>query len=175
MAKITVDELERSALEDPLFAQAYHSPLARIRRVMSEALFRLRKERNLTQAALAERAGWQQPYIARIERGEAQMITGLEALENFAQAADATSIVLFVDRQTGQVRAKVPLGDADQLPQHEYATVKKAKLVLPDDLRQLEEQARQVVAEIEKMRAAQKMYPVTDFEITTQRQPVGKT
>jgi len=113
MAKTTVDEMVRGASEDPLFAQAYNSPKARIRRAMGEALFRLRKGTNLTQAALAERAGWQQPYVAKIERGDAQMITSLEGLEAFANAAGASALVVFVDRTSGAVRAQVPLGAAE--------------------------------------------------------------
>jgi transcriptional regulator with XRE-family HTH domain len=75
-------------------------------------LFGLRKSASLTQAALAERAGWQQPYVARIERGEAQMITALEGLEAFAEATGTSAVVTFVDQATGQVRAQVPLGEA---------------------------------------------------------------
>lgn len=112
MAKTTVDAMLEGVRKDALADQEYKSLKRRIQRAMSEALFRLRKGANLTQTALGERAGWQQSYVARIERGEAQMITALEGLEAFANAAEASAVVLFVDHATGQVRAQVPLGEA---------------------------------------------------------------
>ena len=84
MAKITVDGLVRGARADALFNEEYTSGKARIRRVLGEALFRLRKGRNLTQAALAERAGWPESNVAKIERGDVRMITALDELETFA-------------------------------------------------------------------------------------------
>jgi transcriptional regulator with XRE-family HTH domain len=113
MPKITVDELLRGARKDRLFEEEYQTPKRRIQRAVSEMLFRLRKVRNLTQTELAERAGWQQPYVARIERGEAQMITGLEGLEAYANALDASTVLMFVDRKTSNVLSKVRLGESD--------------------------------------------------------------
>ena len=71
MAKITVDELVRGARMDALFDEEFTSGKARIRRALGEALFRLRKGRSLTQAALAESAGWAEPKVAKMERGDA--------------------------------------------------------------------------------------------------------
>ncbi len=112
MARTTVDALLQGARKDRFVELEYTGRRRRIQRAMSEALFRLRKGASLTQAALGERTGWQQPYVARIERGEAQMITALEGLEAFAQATDTSAVVLFVDRTTGQVRQRVALGEA---------------------------------------------------------------
>lgn len=112
MAKNFLDDLRRNALQDPVFREQYYSAEARIRRAVGEALIRLRKRAQLTQAALGERTGWQQPYIARIERGDAQIITALEGLEAFLNAVDATAVVSFVDRQSGQLLEQVPLGNA---------------------------------------------------------------
>jgi hypothetical protein len=39
------------------------------------------------------------------------MIAALEGLETFARATGTTTVVLFVDRETAQVRAQVPLGE----------------------------------------------------------------
>ena len=183
MAKTTVEELLRTARADPDFEKAYTSARQRIRGAVAEALFRLRKERNLTQAALAERAGWQQPYVARIERGEAQMIPGLEALENFAQAVDATSIVLFLDKNTGQVRGQLPLGDPAALEKLPGA---KLELAVPGegstglvDLKTLQEHARELLESIERMKKAAAARPTVythfiDLEIPDLQQPVGK-
>jgi len=184
MAKTTVDELLRTARADPDFEKAYTSAKQRLRGAVAEALFRLRKERNLTQAALAERAGWQQPYVARIERGEAQMIPGLEALENFAQAVDATSIVLFVDKNTGQVRGQLPLGDPAVLEKLPNA---KLELALPAednaaaqvDFKTLQEHARELLDTIERMNKAKAARPtvythIIDLELQNLQQPVGK-
>ncbi len=181
MAKTTVEELLRTARADPDFEKAYTSAKQRLRGAVAEALFRLRKERNLTQAALAERAGWQQPYVARIERGEAQMIPGLEALENFAQAVDATSVVLFLDKQTGQVRAQVPLGDPAvfRAPAHRSIRVElpEGQVIEAADLKRLEEQGRVLLEQIEKLRAAKPTVHQFDFDLAmpqVKQQPVGK-
>ena len=154
MAKINVDDLVRGAREDALFNEEYTSPKARIRRAMSETLFRLRKGLHLTQATLAERAGWQQPYVAKIERGDAQMITALEGLEQFAQAVDATVVVSFVDPKTSQIRAQVALGEP-ALPQSvAVAPAVPAEFQVWDDatIRQLQQHARQLADHLDKLR-----------------------
>jgi len=61
---------------------------------------------------LARRAGWKQPYVARIERGDAVMISALEGLEAFAKAANTTAVVLFLDTETATVREQVTLGES---------------------------------------------------------------
>jgi transcriptional regulator with XRE-family HTH domain len=154
MTKITVDELVRGARADALFNEEYTTPKARIRRAMSETLVRLRKGLNLTQAALAERAGWAQPFVAKIERGDAQMITALEGLEQFAQAVDATIVVSFVDPQTAQIRAQVALGEP-ALPQAvAVAPAVPAEFQVWDDatIRQLQQHARQLADHLDKLR-----------------------
>jgi transcriptional regulator with XRE-family HTH domain len=110
MAKTGVEELLRDALQDPVFAAEYKSQSARIRRAIGETLIKLRKQAKLTQAAVGERAGWQQPYIAKIERGDSQIVTALDGLENFANAVDATTVLTFLDRKNGRVLGRVPLG-----------------------------------------------------------------
>lgn len=155
MAKTTVDDLVRSARRDALFDEEYTSPKARIRRVMSEALFRLRKGRELTQAALAEHAGWQQPYVAKIERGDAQMITALEGLEAFANATGCTTVVLFIDRETGQVRAQVPLAEAavvSHLREVPATVVDQLTLVEDATLQALQADLERMSATLEQLR-----------------------
>jgi transcriptional regulator with XRE-family HTH domain len=153
MARINVDDLVRGARADALFNEEYTSPKARIRRAMSETLFRLRKGLSLTQAALAERAGWAQPYVAKIERGDAQMITALEGLEQFAQAVDATVVVSFVDPKTSQVRAQVALGEP-ALPNVTLAPAVPTELEVLDvgAIRQLQQHARQLADDLDKLR-----------------------
>lgn len=109
--KTGVEELLADALQDPVFAAEYNSRNARIRRAIGATLIKLRKQARLTQAAVGERAGWQQPYIAKIERGDSQIVTALDGLENFANAVDATTVVTFLDRKDGRVLGQVPLGD----------------------------------------------------------------
>ena len=156
MTKITVDELVRGARADALFNEEYTSPKARIRRAMSQTLFRLRKGLNLTQAALAERAGWAQPYVAKIERGDAQMITALEGLEQFAKAVDATVVVSFVDPETSQMREQVALGEP-ALPQA-VAVGRGVPMELQgldnEAIEQLRQHARQFADDLDKLRGA---------------------
>jgi len=167
MAKINVDELVRGAREDALFNEEYTSPRARIRRAMSQTLFRLRKGLNLTQAALAERAGWQQPYVAKIERGDAQMITALEGLEQFAMAVDATVVVSFVDPKTSQIRAQVALGEP-ALPQGvAVAPAVPAELKVLDEtaIRQLQQHARQLADDLDKLRLRKSVLVLQDLNL----------
>ncbi len=181
MAKITVDELVRGAREDALFNEEYTTPKARIRRAMSQTLFRLRKDLNLTQAALAERAGWQQPYVAKIERGDAQMVIALEGLEQFAHAVDATVVVSFVDPKTSQIRAQVALGEP-ALPQSvTLAPAVPTELKVLDDaaIRQLQQHARQLADDLDKLRLCKSVWLLEDLDYSTAhvavpRVPVAK-
>ena len=54
---------------------------------VAEAIIRLRRLREMTQAELAEKVGTKQPAIARIERGKANV--GIETLKRIAEALDA--------------------------------------------------------------------------------------
>ena len=110
MTRTTVDELISGARKDALFEEAYSSPEARIRRALSETLFAIRNRANLSPAEIADRAGLQQELAARLERGDTQTVDALAGLEAFANAAETSIVLLFVDRQTSQERARVPLG-----------------------------------------------------------------
>jgi hypothetical protein len=110
MPKTTVDELIADARRDALFDVAYTTRRARIRRALGDALFAIRKCANLTPAELAERAGLHKENASRLELGDLQVVDALEGLEAVANAGGTSILVLFVDRQTGQERARVLLG-----------------------------------------------------------------
>jgi hypothetical protein len=111
MAKTTVDKLIADARRDALFDVTYTRRRALIRRALGDALFAIRTRANLTPAELAERAGLHQKNASRLELGDLQAIDALEGLEAVANAAGTSILVLFVDRQTGQERARLLLGD----------------------------------------------------------------
>jgi ribosome-binding protein aMBF1 (putative translation factor) len=76
-SKDMADEIERDLIEelkDPEFAKAYGAECARSE--FGLALFQARQKSNLTQMELAEKLGVSQPYIAQLERGEANPTLG---------------------------------------------------------------------------------------------------
>lgn len=109
MAKTTVDDMLDGVRRDALAEIEFNSPKRRIQRGVGEALFRLRTGVDLTQAELASRAGWQQPYVDRMERGQAPMFAALEDLAAFARATGTSAVLSFVDVD-GRVREQVTLG-----------------------------------------------------------------
>lgn len=109
----TVGELLAGALQDPAFAVEYEKQ--RLRRVLSEALFGLRKSLGLTQSTLAQRVGWRQPYVARLEGNPSEAAAAMERIEKFASACGASTLLLFVDKHTGVVKESVALGAQQSL------------------------------------------------------------
>ncbi len=109
MTETTVEKLIEGARTDAVFDEVYRK--SGLRRAMAEALFRLRKAADLTQAALGEKAKWAQPYVARLERGEANSISALEGIERYANACGVSAMVLFVDPRTLTVQSSVALGE----------------------------------------------------------------
>ncbi len=57
----------RSLLKDKRFRRGYQEELEKLR--IAETLVHLREHRGLTQAALAQRMGVSQPFIAKLESG----------------------------------------------------------------------------------------------------------
>jgi len=104
----TITELLAGAMQEEGFAAEYEK--SRLRRALSEALFRLRKSLGLTQTTLAQRVGWRQPYVARLEGNPSESAAAMERLEKFANACGASTMLLFVDQRTGIVRESVAVG-----------------------------------------------------------------
>ncbi len=146
MADTTVNDLLADALKDQEFAAEYEKQ--RIRRVLSEALFRLRKGLGLTQTALAQRVGWRQPYVARLEGNPSEAATAMERLEKFANACGASTMLLFVDQNTGAIKQSVSLGAQPSLQAiaSQLVGAPSASLGEPLDPYRLEEMKAVVVA-----------------------------
>ena len=103
-----VEKLLEGAREDPEFERLYQRD--RLRRIVADEFFRLRKTSGLTQEVLGQKAGWAQPYVARLERGEANSIGAIEAMQRYAEACGATAVMLYIDPLTLKVRGSVSLG-----------------------------------------------------------------
>jgi len=113
MTVTTANELLAGALKDEGFAAEYDRQ--RVRRVLSDALFRLRKGLGLTQASLAQRVGWRQPYVARLEGNPSEAAAAMERIEKFANACGASAMLVFVDEKTGAIKDSVSIGSKQSL------------------------------------------------------------
>lgn len=65
---VTFEEMKTSALKDPEFSREYET--LREEYKLAREVIELRKQRNMTQKELAEKAGTSQPAIARLESGQ---------------------------------------------------------------------------------------------------------
>ena len=72
----------------------------------------LRKLAGMTQSSVAAAAGWQQPYVARLEDARSPLLGSLTRLERYADACGFTTVLAFVDKETGAVVRTLNLGDA---------------------------------------------------------------
>jgi transcriptional regulator with XRE-family HTH domain len=86
--------------------------LLRLQDRFLRALAGLRRAAGLSQRELADRTGWHQPYVVRLEGERSGLIAALARLERFADACGATALVTFVDPKTGQAQRTLALGDA---------------------------------------------------------------
>ena len=88
----THDEVLKEFLKDEEFRKGYKEELRKLR--IAHALIKLRERRGLTQAALARRMRVSQPFIAKLESGEAHNFN-LETLAKLAEALDSDLEVRF--------------------------------------------------------------------------------
>jgi transcriptional regulator with XRE-family HTH domain len=72
-----------------------NSSRADIKILFGKAVRRRRRELDLSQEVLAERAGMNRTYVSSVERGERNPT--LESIDHFARALDITVSRLFVD------------------------------------------------------------------------------
>lgn len=125
-ADASLEHLHRMAMEDDGYAAAHERN--RFRTAIRAALFQLRTAARLTQAALAERAGWQQPYVARLEAGEGQFTSALIQLDRYARSCDAAAVVVFFNKDTGAVETTLTFADDARLKE-QVAALSKAPAV----------------------------------------------
>jgi len=88
---VSLDQWLQEQRKDPAFRREYEALEP------NHQIARLRILRGLTQEELAQRAGTQQPSIARIESGRRRV--SLEMLERIAEALDADLMVTLRPRQ----------------------------------------------------------------------------
>jgi|WetSurMetagenome_2_1015567.scaffolds.fasta_scaffold02272_11 hypothetical protein len=82
----------------------------------SRGLTWLRRFAGKTQRDVGEFVGWHQPYVARLENpAESSLLKSLTLLESYAQACGATTLVTFVDPETGEIVGRLPLSDAAEV------------------------------------------------------------
>jgi len=72
----------------------------------------VRRAAGRTQAEVATTAGWQQPYVARLELEKSPLIDALARIEAYSQACGATAVLVFADPQTGEVLRTLALSEA---------------------------------------------------------------
>ena len=96
---VTHDEVLKEFLKDEEFRKGYEQELDKLR--IAHALIKLRERRGLTQAALARRMGVSQPFIAKLESGQAKNYN----LETLAKVAFALNSNLKIEFQPHRVRA----------------------------------------------------------------------
>lgn len=104
------DELLEASLKNADFAKFYAK--GRLRRSLAVALLRIRKSAGLTQSKLGEIVGWKQPYVARLERDNSDALAAIERLEQYSSACGVSTMMLFVDKQTGEVKSSLAIGDS---------------------------------------------------------------
>ena len=90
---VSLDRWLQAQVAEPAFRREYEALEP------NHQIARLRILRGLTQEELAQRAGTQQPSIARIESGRRRV--SLEMLERIAEALDADLLVTLRPRQAG--------------------------------------------------------------------------
>jgi len=76
--------------------------LARPRRELGDALARLRARAGLTQTQLAEIAGWDQPYVSKLESAEGPWPSAA-SLDKFARACNSGVGWVFLQEQEDSV------------------------------------------------------------------------
>ena len=71
----------------------------------------LRKVAGMTQRQVADAAGWQQPYVDRLEDARSPLLGALSRIERYAQACGCTTVLAFADARTGEVVRTLHLGE----------------------------------------------------------------
>lgn len=107
----TMDELERLTLDErPELRKRWQEGKAR--RDLALMLTRLRTDAELTQSELAERLGWDQPRVSRMESVSGPQPTA-ESVASYAKACGADAGYVFAVKDTGgaSIRGAVGFGD----------------------------------------------------------------
>lgn len=79
--------------------------------MVTRGLAWLRKSKGITQAILAEKTGWKQPYISRLEDANSPILPALQRIERYASACGYSGIITFVDQETGEIAQTIALSE----------------------------------------------------------------
>jgi ribosome-binding protein aMBF1 (putative translation factor) len=88
---ILFDDYLEEMLKDPLFKEAYDA--LEVKYAIISSIIRLRNERGLTQAQLAEKMGTKQAALSRMESGNYN--PSVKFLEKLAKGLDAKLTITF--------------------------------------------------------------------------------
>jgi transcriptional regulator with XRE-family HTH domain len=92
-----VARLLAEEMKDPEFAR--HWEEVRNRRVLSQTFVHMRKSAGLTQQQLADRTGWRQPFVARLETVASATLPNPETIQKFAAACGYSLSFIFTNPQ----------------------------------------------------------------------------
>lgn len=107
MTKDYLDEILEEELQDPKFRKIHRQ--FEPRRALTNALIRLRKAANLSQAKLGKRTGWKQAYVARFEGITTTSLPTADRIEKYANACNFETVLAFVDSKTWLVKELIAL------------------------------------------------------------------
>lgn len=85
------------------------------KRLLAKNIKRLRKARELSQGALAQKVGVSPGYISHLENGESTVFIGAEKLDKFAAALGVSVAELFMDSDRGPSLPKAGLSVKEAL------------------------------------------------------------
>ncbi|MBS0380674.1 MAG: helix-turn-helix transcriptional regulator [Proteobacteria bacterium] len=95
------DELQRQWLQDSEYRRLWEATAPK--RAIALALVRLRKQAQLTQSDVAQRAGWNKAFVSRLE-GAGGSIPDTTTLARYAEACGRSVGLVFLDVEADQAQ-----------------------------------------------------------------------
>lgn len=131
----SLDDLREELLQsDPEFAKLWDASAAK--RAIAIALVRMRKQAQLTQSGLAERANWDKAFVSRLE-GAAGPIPDTATLARYAKACQHAVGVVFASVANGHTRITDAVTLSAPAAAHPFEELKGDELALQENEREL--------------------------------------
>jgi transcriptional regulator with XRE-family HTH domain len=131
----SLDELREARLRsDPEFRKLWEASAAK--RAISIALVRMRKQANLTQLELAQRANWDKAFVSRLE-GAAGPIPDTATLARYAKACEHAVGVVFASVANGHTRITDAVTLSAPSAGHPFEELKGDELAAAEDEREM--------------------------------------